>query len=284
MSIGYENLEAYIKGLITGAITSAPTGKSLQDILHKDGNFTFDNTTDSLEALSDAISGLSLLSDKEESLLGIGVFPGFQDYFNTVVNDGAPDTTFWNVLDTGMGAVEVINDTGGAPAGYLSCTGQTDGDDAIADTRDKVVFSIKDTVTTLHFKTHAELTFGDDTIAGIGFVGNERTLGMVIDFYLANSEVATIVVKATDHKPYACTSDGTTLESTDLSAYITSGTWYDFEIIITASDVKFYIDGTLRATHSTNVPSSVWQLAIGAQCIDTGDSHAYVEYVQVWGE
>ncbi|KKN45582.1 hypothetical protein LCGC14_0681470 [marine sediment metagenome] len=45
------------------AISSTPTGSSLNDILHKDGSYTFDNTTDSLEAIADAVSGISSPTD-----------------------------------------------------------------------------------------------------------------------------------------------------------------------------------------------------------------------------
>jgi len=38
---------------INTAVDEPPTAKSLQDILHKDGSYTFDNTTDSLEAIAD---------------------------------------------------------------------------------------------------------------------------------------------------------------------------------------------------------------------------------------
>lgn len=48
------------KNINTVAITSAPVEKTLSDILHKDGSFTFDNTTDSLEAIADSISEGSL--------------------------------------------------------------------------------------------------------------------------------------------------------------------------------------------------------------------------------
>jgi len=37
----------------TTGITGAPTAQTLADTLHKDGSFTFDNTTDSLEAIAD---------------------------------------------------------------------------------------------------------------------------------------------------------------------------------------------------------------------------------------
>ena len=37
-------------------LAAAPVANTLADTLHKDGNFTYDNTTDSLEAISDKIS------------------------------------------------------------------------------------------------------------------------------------------------------------------------------------------------------------------------------------
>ena len=45
---------------ITSAVDEPPTAKSLQDTLHKDGSYTFDNETDSLEAISDSVSTGSL--------------------------------------------------------------------------------------------------------------------------------------------------------------------------------------------------------------------------------
>jgi len=63
-----EALRDYLSGLSTGdlaailaainaAVPGPPTAKSLQDILHKDGGFTFDHTTDSLEAIRDYLVG-----------------------------------------------------------------------------------------------------------------------------------------------------------------------------------------------------------------------------------
>jgi hypothetical protein len=40
--------------------TTPPVANTLSDILHKDGSYTFDNTTDSLEAISDAVTEGSL--------------------------------------------------------------------------------------------------------------------------------------------------------------------------------------------------------------------------------
>jgi|GEM_PF-1735618 len=49
-----ERTETTIAGIFD-AVSEPPTAKSLHDILHKDGSYTFDNTTDSLEAIADAL-------------------------------------------------------------------------------------------------------------------------------------------------------------------------------------------------------------------------------------
>jgi len=41
---------------LTSAVGVPPNAKSLHDILHKDANYTYDNTSDSLEALADTLA------------------------------------------------------------------------------------------------------------------------------------------------------------------------------------------------------------------------------------
>lgn len=41
---------------VASAVPEPPTAKSLQDILHKDSNYAFDNTTDALESISDELN------------------------------------------------------------------------------------------------------------------------------------------------------------------------------------------------------------------------------------
>jgi hypothetical protein len=45
-----------VKALSTIGVTGAPVAQTLADTLHKDTNYTFDNTTDSLEAIADALA------------------------------------------------------------------------------------------------------------------------------------------------------------------------------------------------------------------------------------
>ena len=63
---GTDTAVAYIKQLVNNTfnvsetgVTSAPTANTLADTLHKDGNFTYDNTTDSLEAIRDRVDTLN---------------------------------------------------------------------------------------------------------------------------------------------------------------------------------------------------------------------------------
>jgi len=50
----YEAVKNVRETAIDGS--STPTANTLSDILHKDGSYTYDNTTDSLEALADALA------------------------------------------------------------------------------------------------------------------------------------------------------------------------------------------------------------------------------------
>ncbi len=56
MVLAQADLDAIIVDL-TSAVTQPPTAKSLHDILHKDGSYTFNNVTDSLEMISDKTGG-----------------------------------------------------------------------------------------------------------------------------------------------------------------------------------------------------------------------------------
>jgi len=47
------------KNISTIGVTGAPTANTLADTLHKDGSFTYDNTTDALEAISDKVGTFS---------------------------------------------------------------------------------------------------------------------------------------------------------------------------------------------------------------------------------
>lgn len=235
-----------------------------------------------LEKLDEAVAGA--ISAKDKSLLGIGVLPGFHDDFSTIANDAAPDTASWSVVENGGGSVTVENDLAGKP-GRLKCiSGGTTGDDGIAHTADKRMFSLKNSVTTLHLSARLKFDIteaGVNTPGGIGFFHNEAPVS-VLDLTENTKHVATIIVDG--NTPRAYSTDGADAEVTDVSAHISDNTLFDLEIVISASDVKFYIDGTLRATHETRVPSNVWCIVVAAQSVNTAQEYTYVENIKVWGE
>lgn len=56
---------------------------------------------------------------------------------------------------------------------------------------------------------------------------------------------------------YAQNANGSAATSTDISSGITATQWNTYEIIVTpGTDIKFYVNGTLKATHTTNLPTS----------------------------
>ena len=241
------------------------------------------DTLAKIAAVKTTVDTLSLISDKEKSLLGIGVLEGWQEYFNKVANDANPEVASWSVVETG-GTANVENDTAGAP-GYQHCsTGITTGNDSIAYTRGKKTFGLKYGVTTIHLEARVKVGFTADNGDkwGIGFVENDLTPTQVNSIVQPNANPA--LISMTSAVISATTSDNTTIEQTDITAFITNDTWFNLLIIISATDVKFYIDGTLRATHETNVPASVWQVVLAATCQNSAAQHTYCQYVRVWGE
>ena len=224
------------------------------------------------------------LSDKEKSLLGIGVFPGLREYFNNKTNDYPPNPAHWNVTEVN-GVVAVKNTTAEVP-GYIVCAETVNGiANMIATTNGKVMISQKEPVTTIHVKSRIKFNYGivDQAHVGIGFAEGDAAIIDMASMVGAAFEVASIIQRETNGV-FAYASDGVAVESTDLNAYVADNTWFDVEIVISGSDVKYYINGVLRATHSTNVPSSSWQLVIGAKYQNEIGSKLCAQYVNLWAE
>lgn len=71
-----------------------------------------------------------------------------------------------------------------------------------------------------------------------------------------NSRKAMFRVKASSLAIYGVTGDGTSETELDLSTTLSAGTHHKCELILTSStSVAFYIDGTLKGTISTNIPT-----------------------------
>jgi len=99
---------------VTGAVTEPPTANSLQDILHKDGSFTFDNTSDSLEALRDFMATLdtkldtiddfvdtevaAIQSDLDNGTDGLGALKSLLDAIPTTTMRGTDSAALASVV------------------------------------------------------------------------------------------------------------------------------------------------------------------------------------------
>ncbi len=71
---------------------------------------------------------------------------------------------------------------------------------------------------------------------------------------------------------YAVSANGATNNNTDISGLLTYTNWNIFEIIFNpGTDIKFYVNGTLVATHSSNLPTGSLQLfGFGSTAVTLG--------------
>ncbi len=214
---------------------------------------------------------------KEKSLLGIGTFPGFRDCFNKQATGTAPSTTYWNVIEDGASTVQVIH----TPApGILELISQVNTEDAIVFTKDKWLFALKNGVNSVHMgaRFKYELNGGNGNW-GFGFLLFSNANPDVFEIVDATQHIASIMVGN------AISSNGAVKEITDLSAFIAESTWFDCEIIISKTNVRFYINGTLRATHETRVPDAVWQASLAVRRAgEAGNVELEAEEFEVWCE
>lgn len=82
-----------------------------------------------------------------------------------------------------------------------------------------------------------------------------------ISLYTLNHATAHSAVfesDAANTKLYARTSNGTTATRTDITSGLTISNWnlYRIEVDLTNTNVKFYVNNVLKATHTTNLPST----------------------------
>ena len=62
----------------------------------------------------------------------------------------------------------------------------------------------------------------------------------------------------TTNTVYASSGDGTTYEQTDITASVSPDVVHMLYVLVSGGEALFYVDGTLVATHTTNVPVETW--------------------------
>ncbi len=223
------------------------------------------------------IAAIETVTAKERSMLGIGAFPGFRDCFNKVADAAVPDATYWNVIEDGTATVQVLH---GTPPNFLELKSIAGDEDAIVHTMDKFLWAIKENVTTLHMK--GRFNYKQNTGNGnwaIGFLLYSNANPDALQLIQPAQHIASLLLGT------AYSSDGAVNETTDLTAFLSDNVWFDLEIEISATYVRFYIDGSLRATHEARVPDAVWQASITARRAgEAFDVELEAEQVEIWCE
>ena len=114
----------------------------------------------------------------------------------------------------------------------------------------------------IRFKVRAKVgSIGSGNYFGFGFADASTT------FDDAQSGTASNIRFVVDNATlYAANGNGTSATNTDISSYLTISQWNIFEIVFNpGTDIKYYINGTLVSTHTTNLPTgSLKMFGLGA--------------------
>ncbi|MBI3421213.1 MAG: right-handed parallel beta-helix repeat-containing protein [Candidatus Sungbacteria bacterium] len=78
----------------------------------------------------------------------------------------------------------------------------------------------------------------------------------------------------------AVNSNGTTETATDISTGITLTVYNEYEVVVLSGKVLFYVNGTLKATHTTNVPSGNDDTAYMEFNVQSDDANAKFVYMK----
>ena len=113
-----------------------------------------------------------------------------------------------------------------------------------------------------------------------GNLGNSTTTGIVamgLARFVAADATDGVYFRATDDGNwYAVTRNNSTETATDTGVAQDTTTWHRFTCRYTSSSCTFYIDGTLKATHTTNIPTA--SLNYGAIVLKTAAVTGQIRY------
>ncbi len=290
----------YLYGVADADRSEITTDSYLAQIMAVDGAAAdFDDNTDSLEAIRDRIDALigtpaadvsadiAALETPNNKALSLGNMRGqlgLNEWFFNIANAAVPNTAIWAVTEDNDAEVKAFIQVADS---YMQIkAGTVATNDAIISTKDLMTWSVlKDNgnIASLHLKTKfrvIDLT-GE---AGFGFTTQSSDgaadVWDVLNFHVASVHIDNDTVNL-------CSSDGVATEKTDAHTPTwidTDNTWYTVEIVITTTDVKFYIDEILRATHTTRVPSHSHMAAASAKNTNGITANIDAQYIQVWTE
>jgi len=228
-----------------------------------------------------AVDNIEGVTAKQAAFFGENIQPVLNESFLMGADGAAPNTAYWNVI-VDDGASVTLQRTQYSYSYLRVYAGATGGSDAITYGKDLVTWIPGHAGTTsLNWEGYVrcvDLT-GHFTFGLHRFSDSNGTPTTII---AGNKDK--FMINCLNDSVSAATGDNTAIQATDISAYFTENTWLKIKMVCTASDVKFYIDDTLRATHSTRVPDYAMTTNMGAT--NTGGIATDLQFmnIQVWAE
>lgn len=221
-------------------------------------------------------------TNEERALLGLYLVKPLFERFTTMAQGAEPDSTIWTTVKDGANYTIMVMHGSDRNRIQMSA-GDSDNNDIMAHTAGSRWF-IMDGLETLHIEFAAAWSaFNGETAIGLSHQGT-------CEADVWDSDTNDRVGIQADSGVVSCvTANASGVQTTDISAHVSAtSTYYQFDIRVTASDVKFYIDGTLRATHTTRIPgsSSTYGMAFQIAAKNKGGvrNALYCTNIKVWGE
>lgn len=233
--------------------------------------------------MADKVGGIlasittATLTAKEKAFMGVSGQSTLQDRW---ITGAGADATIW-ITTTDNDAIASTNQS---PKQFLLRSGSAATNDAVIQTKGLREWNpdVMVDATIIKFKTTLQIV---DLTGEFGFGFIQSNLAATADSFDA---VASRVVgfHGDNDTIETVTSDGSTAETNNVSAYFTDSTDVDIEAVYTVgTDVKFYIDGTLRATHTTNLPTGTGlQFAFASKRTNGIQTDLIIKYVEAWPE
>ncbi len=281
------SIVAYVKGLLSFHVV--PVANTVNNVVLRDvvGNKTdaAQTTVAADKSIAAYVKGVLTLipsmglTAKQQCLLGTKGAKGFIDNFDQIANGAAPSVAFWGVIaDTGTA---LVNTTGVITTVVLHA-GPINTKYILIHTSPMYVYSLKGDISEIHFKCRFKM---DDftAVTGLGLISNLAQTGhMMFDPTQHNYQVG---LNINNDAIVFISDDGAVNETTDATPWVTTqNTYYTFEVVLSATSVKFYINGTLRATHVVRIPSRVQSVALMAGALNGAICDVTCSNVEIWTE
>ena len=218
----------------------------------------------------------SLFSKKNVAMMGGYGYPTIREYFSVGVEDGDDPATTYFAQTTGNAESDIDLTSAAGTLTLFVNDGSNDNLKSVG----KYVFSVKANVTSINCES--EIAFSNLAAIGcFGFIAHD--FGNVDD---DTGETAANQLACVFHDGDTVnfnTSNGTSLQQTDITVYVAEGTSYKFHIKVTPTAAQLYIDDILRATHSTYIPGEC--LAVLLYAANNGENATInTQYIEAWTE